>query len=60
MTCMNEEDKAKIMDKPLGQGSPNLILEGQCPAEFSSNLPQLTSREVLSIPKTLISCFRCV
>ncbi len=45
----------------LDQGSPNLILEGLCPAEFSSNLPQHTSLEVSSIPsKTLISCFRCV
>ncbi len=45
----------------LHQGSPNLILEGLCPAEFSSNLPQHTSLEVSSIPsKTLISCFRCV
>ncbi len=45
----------------LEQGSPNLILEDLCPAEFSSNLPQHTSLEVSSIPsKTLISCFRCV
>ncbi len=34
---------------------------GQCPAEFSSNLPQHTCLEVWSIPsKSLISCFRCV
>ncbi len=46
---------------PLDQGSSNLILEGLCPAEFSSNLPQHTCLEVSSIPsKTLISCFRCV
>ncbi len=46
---------------PLDQGSSNLILEGPCPAEFSSNLPQHTCLEVSSIPsKTLISCFRCV
>ncbi len=45
----------------LDQGSSNLILEGRCPAEFSSNLPQHTCLEVSSIPiKTLISCFRCV
>ncbi len=45
----------------LYQGSSNLILEGRCPAEFSSNLPQHTCLEVSSIPsKTLISCFRCV
>ncbi len=45
----------------LQLGSPNLILEGLCPAEFSSNLPQHTSLEVSSIPsKALISCFRCV
>ncbi len=43
------------------QGSSNLILEGRCPAEFSSNLPQHTCLEVSSIAsKTLISCFRCV
>ncbi len=47
--------------KHLKQGSSNLILEGRCPAEFSSNLPQHTCLEVSSIPiKTLISCFRCV
>ncbi len=45
----------------LSQGSSNLILEGRCPAEFSSNLPQHTCMEVSSIAsKTLISCFRCV
>ncbi len=45
----------------LNQGSSNLILEGRCPAEFSSNLPQHTCMEASSIPsKTLISCFRCV
>ncbi len=45
----------------LDQGSSNLILEGRCPAEFSSNLPQNSCLEVSSIPsKTLISCFRCV
>ncbi len=47
--------------QPLDQGSSNLILEGRCPAEFSSNLPQHTCMEASSIPsKTLISCFRCV
>ncbi len=47
--------------KCLDQGSSNSILEGLCPAEFSSNLPQHTCLEVSSIPsKTLISCFRCV
>ncbi len=41
------------------QGSPHLILEGRCPAEFS--LPQHTCLQVPSIPsKTLISCFRCL
>ncbi len=46
---------------PLEQGSSNLILEGWCPAEFSSNLSQHTCLEVSSIPsKSLISCFRCV
>ncbi len=45
----------------LTQGSSNLILEGRCPVEFSSNLPQHTCLEVSSIPsKTLINCFRCV
>ncbi len=31
-----------IMDNGLKQWSSNLILEGRCPAEFSSNLPQHT------------------
>ncbi len=45
----------------LMQGSLNLILEGRCHAEFSSNLPQHTCLEVSSVPsQTLISCFRCV
>ncbi len=45
----------------LTQGSSNLILEGRCPAEFSSNLPQHACLKVSSIPsKSLISCFRCV
>ncbi len=45
----------------LEQGSPHSVLEGRCPAEFSSNLPQHTCLEVSSIPrKSLISCFRCV
>ncbi len=44
----------------LVQGSTNLILEGRCPAKFSSNLPHHTCLEVSSIPKSLISCFRCV
>ncbi len=53
-------DLRKAFDT-LNQGSSNLILEGRCPAEFSSNLPQHTCMEVSSIPsKTLISCFRCV
>ncbi len=43
----------------LEQGSSNLILEGRCPAEFSSNLPQHTCLEVSS-SKSLISCCRCV
>ncbi len=45
----------------LGQGCLNSVLEGQCPAEFRSNLPQHTCREVSSMPsKSLISWFRCV
>jgi len=41
--------------------SPTSVLEGRCPAEFSSNLPQHISLEVSNKPsKTLISCFRCV
>uniref|UniRef100_A0A671MZI3 Ankyrin repeat and SOCS box containing 1 n=1 Tax=Sinocyclocheilus anshuiensis TaxID=1608454 RepID=A0A671MZI3_9TELE len=33
----------KIMGKKrLAQGCPNSVLEGRCPAEFSSNLPQHT------------------
>jgi len=44
-----------------GQGSPHLMLEGRCPAQFSSNLPQHTYLQVSSKPrKTLISWFRCV
>ncbi len=45
----------------LDQGCPNSVLEGRCPAEFSSNLPKHTCMEVSRMPsKTLISCFRCV
>ncbi len=45
----------------IDQGCPNSVLEGRCPAEFSSNLPQHTCLEASSMPsKTLISCFRCV
>ncbi len=45
----------------FGQGSPDSVLEGQCPAEFSSNLPQHTCLDVSRITsKTLISWFRCV
>ncbi len=45
----------------LVQGSPHSVLEGRCPAEFISNLPQHTCLEVSGIPsKTLISLFRCV
>ncbi len=39
------------------------VLEGQCSAEFRSNLPQHTCMEASSIPnvsKSLISCFMCV
>ncbi len=35
----------------LNQGSPDSVLEGQCPAEFSSNLPQHTCLEVSNIPR---------
>ncbi len=46
---------------PLDQGRPNSVLEGRCPAEFNSNLPQHTCTEASSMPgKTLISCFMCV
>ncbi len=60
--CWQTGDPRPIFaPKGLDQGSSNLILEGRCPAEFSSNLPQHTCLEVWSIPsKTLISCFRCV
>ncbi len=34
----------------LDQGCPNSVLEGQCPAEFSSNLSQHTCLEVSSMP----------
>ncbi len=45
----------------LGQGCPNSVLEGQCPAEFRSNLPQHTCHKVSSMSsKSLISWFRCV
>ncbi len=50
-----------IIEDGLNQGCPNWVLEGRCPAEFSSNLPQHTCMEDSSMPsKTLISCFRCV
>ncbi|KAI2665280.1 Kinesin-like protein KIF21A [Labeo rohita] len=40
----------------LTQGCPNSVLEGRCPAEFSSNLPEHTCLEVSSMPsKSLIS-----
>jgi len=42
----------------LKQEFPNLLLEGHCPAKFSSNLPQCTCLEVSSMPKTLISWLR--
>ncbi len=59
--CIVMPSSGKCVKCPLEQGSSNLILEGRCPAEFSSNLPQHTCLEVWSIPsKTLISCFRCV
>ncbi len=42
-------------------GCPKSVLEGHCPAEFSSNLPQHTCLEVSSMPnKILIGWFRCV
>ncbi len=42
-------------------GYPKSVLEGHCPAEFSSNLPQHTCLEVSSIPnKILIGLFRCL
>jgi len=45
----------------LHQGCSNLVLEGRCPAGFSTNLPQHTCMEASSMPsKSLISCFRCV
>ncbi len=45
----------------LLQGYPKSVLEGHCPAEFSSNLPQHTCLEVSSIPnKILIGLFRCL
>ncbi len=43
------------------KGSPSSVLEGRCPAEFSSNFPQHTCLQVSSIPrKSSISCFRCL
>jgi len=49
----------------LGQGCPNLVLEGHCPAVFSSSLPQHTCKFLVCLMtfkliKTLISRFRCV
>ncbi len=44
----------------IDQGCPNSVLEGRCPAEFSSNLPHHTCKEASSMPsKSLISFFRC-
>ncbi len=34
----------------LGQGSPDSVLKGQCPAEFTSNLTQHTCMEFSSMP----------
>ncbi len=36
-------------------GCPNSVLEGQCPAEFSSNLPQNTCLKVSSMLRLAIS-----
>lgn len=36
--------------KPSDQGCPNLLMEGQCPAEVSS-LPQHTGLEVSNVPE---------
>ncbi len=33
----------------LDQGSPNLFLEGQCPAEFSSNLNQTNLNQIIKV-----------
>ncbi|KAI2647019.1 Transposon Tf2-9 polyprotein [Labeo rohita] len=38
----------------LQQGSPNMFLEGWCPAGFTSNFPQHTCLEVSSIPKDIL------
>ncbi len=58
---IEQVEEIRLFGVILDQGSSNLILEGRCPAEFSSNLPQHTCMEVSSIAsKTLISCFRCV
>ncbi len=43
---------SETTDHRLGQGSPNLVLEGRCPAELSFNLPQHTHTEtVTDLPK---------
>ncbi len=40
---------AVYLGNSLKQGCPNSVLEGRCPAEFSSNLPQHTCMEAPSI-----------
>lgn len=42
------------------EGCQILFLEGQCPADFSSNLPQRTCFEISTDPEDLISRFKCV
>ncbi len=56
-----QEPSESTPELALQQGCPNSVLEGRCPANFSSNLPQHTCWEVSNMPsKSLISCFRCV
>ncbi len=43
----------------IEQRPPNLILEGRCPAEFSSNLPQHTSHFFYKVMrgKMIVECY---
>ncbi len=42
----------------LGQGSPDTILEGQCPAEFSSNPKQTHLKQPINVLLGILETFR--
>ncbi len=44
----------------LEQGSPNTVLEGLCPAEFSSNPNQIHLKQLISVLKYILETSRQV